>query len=74
MAAPVAASLGETFGASWYGQAAEMAGRAAAASLAVSLDFAAVAVVVAALEYELLWAVPAAESPVAAESGARGIG
>lgn len=73
LAAPVAAALGETFGAAWSGQAVEMGGRVAAASLAVSLDFAA-AVVVAAPEYEPLWAVLAAGSPVAAESGARGIG
>lgn len=69
LAAPVAASLGETFGAAWSGQAAEMAGRAAAALPVLSADSA-----VAAPEYEPLWAVLAAGSPVAAESGARGIG
>ena len=73
LAVPVVASLVETSGAAWYGQVVEMAGRAAAASLAVSLDLAA-AVVVAAPEYEPLGAVPVAGSPVAAESGARGTG
>lgn len=70
------ASLGETFGAVWSGQAAEMYERAAVAWPVVSAYFAVAvaAVVVAAQEPELLGAVPAAEPPVAVESGARGTG
>ena len=68
------AALGETFGAAWSGQAAEMYERAAVAWPVVSAYFAVAAVVVAAQEPELLGAVPAAEPPVAVESGARGTG
>lgn len=72
-AEPVVASPGETFGAVCFGQAPEMSERAAVAWPVVSADFA-VAAVVAVPEPELRGAVPAAESPVVAGSGARGTG